>query len=362
MSAVSSLSIVGYKSIRELRDFKLNNLNVLIGANGAGKSNLIGLFRFLNQICEQQLQLYVQKQGGPDALLHFGRETTDALQFMVCFDSGGYSCKLSPTVDNRLIVENESIWFGSDGFPDTSTASIRIAKDNSMLLSPNKYPYEYTPVRETIRDWHNYHFGNTSDSAKVKRLQAGNDNLHLKSDAANLAAYLRMLHEKHPSQYMRIVETIRLVAPFFDDFIHRPLEQEYIELEWKQRGKPDTPFKAHMLSDGTLRFICLATLLLQPIELLPDTVIIDEPELGLHPYAVTVLAEILKQISDQRQLILSTQSVELVNELSPKDVVVVDYEDDASVFRRFSENELSCWLAEYSLGELWKRNILGGRP
>ena len=153
-----------------------------------------------------------------------------------------------------------------------------------------------------------------------------------------------------------------MVAPFFDDFIHRPDEQQYIELEWRQRGKHDTPFKAHMLSDGTLRFICLATLLLQPLGLLPDTILIDEPELGLHPYALTVLADALKQVSEYRQLIVSTQSVELINELSPEDVIVVDYEDDASIFRRFSQDELSGWLQEYSMGELWKRYILGGRP
>lgn len=117
-----------------------------------------------------------------------------------------------------------------------------------------------------------------------------------------------------------------------------------------------------MFSDGTLRFICLATLLLQPIELLPDTILIDEPELGLHPYAITMLAEIFKQVAEQRQLIVSTQSVELVNELTPEDVIVVDQEDGASTFKRFTQDELSGWLDQYAMGELWKRNILGGRP
>jgi len=117
-----------------------------------------------------------------------------------------------------------------------------------------------------------------------------------------------------------------------------------------------------MLSDGTLRFICLATLLLQPIKLLPDTILIDEPELGLHPYAITILADIFKQVAEKKQLIVSTQSVELVNELTPNDIIVVDQEDDASVFKRFTEEELSGWLEEYSMGELWKKNVLGGRP
>jgi predicted ATPase len=171
-----------------------------------------------------------------------------------------------------------------------------------------------------------------------------------------------MIREKYEAEYRRIVETIRLVAPFFDDFVYRAEESETIELEWMQRGRPDTPLKAHMLSDGTLRFICLATLLLQPVARLPDTIIIDEPELGLHPYAITVLADIFKQVSEDRQLIVSTQSVELVNELSPNDVIVVDQDRESSTFNRLSEEDLSGWLEKYSLGELWKRNILGGRP
>jgi predicted ATPase len=158
------------------------------------------------------------------------------------------------------------------------------------------------------------------------------------------------------------VDTIRLVAPFFGDFVHRQGDAEFIELEWTQKGKPDTPFKAHMLSDGSLRFICLATLLLQPFALLPQTILIDEPELGLHPYAISVLVDIFKQVAEQKQLIVSTQSVELINELSPEDVIVVDQEDGASTFRRFTQEELSGWLEQYSMGELWKRNVIGGRP
>lgn len=228
---------------------------------------------------------------------------------------------------------------------------LKDAKDNFS-------PY----VRDSISNWRVYHFHDTSDTAKVKQKHAANDNLRLKSDAANLAAYLRMLKQNHDVEYRRIVDTIRLVAPFFGDFLHRPGELEFVELEWTQKGKPDTPFKAHVLSDGTLRFICLATLLLQPLALLPDTILIDEPELGLHPFAIAILADVFKQVSEERQLIVSTQSVELVNELSPDDIVVVDQENDASTFRRFTEDELSGWLEQYAMGELWKRNVLGGRP
>ena len=360
MPSVKSLTITGYKSIRELRNFQLTDLNVLIGANGAGKSNFIGLFRLLNEMYEQQLQLYIQTQGGPDALLHFGRKTTDRLHAEFYFANNGYKFDLVPTNDNRLIFEREISWFGGVLFAATPGATLGMGHEESKLKeAKDKYsPY----VRPSVSNWRVYHFHDTGEKARVKQRHAANDNLRLKIDAANLAAYLRMLNEKHQAHYQRIVETIRLVAPFFGDFVHRPGDVEHVELEWMQKGKPDTPFKALHISDGTLRFICLATLLLQPIELLPDTILIDEPELGLHPYAITVLADIFKQVSEHRQLIVSTQSVELVNELSPQDIIVVDQENDASTFKRFTEEELAGWLEQYSMGELWKRNVLGGRP
>ncbi len=403
MSGVRSLSITGFKSIRKLENFPLTNLNVLIGANGAGKSNFIGMFRLLNEMVEQRLQVYVQTQGGPDALLHFGRNSTDKLQAefflsnsqfsqVAIFDV--YKFNLVPTIDNRLIFENELVdaaelpntikslmtdatkhWGTSPWSAFFSTMSALGAsvvylntQKNSLLgtghseskLKEATNQYAKT-IQQSVTNWRIYHFHDMGEKAKVKQKHPANDNLRLKIDASNLAAYLLMLHEKHPEHYQRIVDTIRLVAPFFGDFIHRP-NAEYIELEWTQQGKPDTPFKALHLSDGTLRFICLTTLLLQPTELLPDTILIDEPELGLHPYAIAVLADIFKQIAEHRQLIVSTQSVELINELSAEDVIVVDQEDGASTFKRFTQQELAGWLEQYSMGELWKSNVLGGRP
>jgi len=358
MSKVNSLTISGYKSIKDLKNFKLRNLNVLIGANGAGKSNFIGLFRMLNEMYEQNLATYVQVQGGPDAILHFGRASTEKFHAEFYFDNNGYKFDLIPTNDNRLIFKNETSWFAGMHFDSQPSATLGLGHEESKLKDAKD---QYSPyVRKSVSNWRVYHFHDTSENAKVKQRHDKSDNLRLKNDAANLAAYLQRLKEEHNQAYERIVETIRLVLPFFGDFIHR--KQSSIELEWYQKGKPDTPFKAHMLSGGSLRFICLATLLLQPVELLPDTVLIDEPELGLHPYAITILVDVFKQVSETKQLIISTQSVELINELMPEDVIVVDQEDEASTFKRLSSEELSDWLEDYSIGDLWKQNVLGGRP
>ncbi len=353
---LDKLTVRGYKSIRELEDFKFRNLNILIGANGAGKSNLLSLFRLLRALADGNLQSYVQKQGGPDALLFGGRKGTPQMDAIFHFGDRGYWVKLIPTIDNRLIFEREETLF-EDKL--TQTHNLTWYPETWVLYGKNP---ESQIASAALQSLQLYHFQDTSDTAAVKGLHPSNDNLRLKPDAANLAAFLARLHTEFPSEYQRIVDTIRLAAPFFDDFVIRgPLPRD-VELEWTQQGDPDTPYRAHVLSDGTLRFICLTTLLLQPSHLQPHTILIDEPELGLHPYAINLLAEMLKQVSEVRQVIVSTQSVELLNHFAPEDVIVVGREEGASTFRRLDNNALADWLEDYTLGELWKKNVLGGRP
>lgn len=368
MSQIQQLTVKGYKSIRALENFELRPLNVLIGANGAGKSNFISLFKFLHEMYEQQLQFYVQKQGGIDAFLHFGRQVTPQMEMAFWFSiegaphvQQGYRFSLSASTDNRLLFDSEECRFFGSGEMPILNPDYLLGRGHAEAKLKDAQDQRSNHVRPAVSSWRVYHFHDTSDTAVVKRIHPANDNLRLKPDAANLAPYLLMLHKKYPQEYQRIIETIRLALPFFKDFLHRESD-EYVQIEWLQDGYPDTPFKAHLLSDGSLRFICLVTLLLQPVALLPDTILIDEPELGLHPYAINILADIFKQVAEDKQLIVSTQSVELINELSPDDVIVVDQENSASTFKRLSEAELADWLQDYALGELWKRNILGGRP
>ena len=214
-----------------------------------------------------------------------------------------------------------------------------------------------------MRRWRLYHFHDTSRSAVVKQIHGVNDNEYLREDARNLAAFLYRLKNHHEAHYKRIVKTVQLVAPFFGDFHLRPTvdNKEKIQLEWTEAGQ-DIPFFASALSDGSLRFICLATVLLQPAEFMPATILIDEPELGLHPFAIAVLGGLIKSAAGKHQLIVSTQSVELVNEFDADDLIVVDKRGGASIFKRLNSEDLAEWLGEYSLGELWKKNLLGGRP
>lgn len=354
---ISRLVLKGYKSIADC-DLPMARLNVLIGANGAGKSNFIGFFRLINQMLEEGLQTAVGTAGGPDALLHFGRKKTEELHAELYFGNNGYRFTLRPTQDNRMLFQKEALWWNKRGDFHPAMGHFETAykeKKNHGRV------WEY--VVPAMRSWRLYHFHDTSASAWVKQVQNINDNEYLRDDARNLAAFLLRLKIQHEEHYQRIVRTIRLVAPFFGDFRLRATvnNAEKIQLEWTEHGQ-DEPFTASALSDGTLRFICLATVLLQPEEFMPKSVLIDEPELGLHPFAVSVLAGLMKSASQRHQLIVSTQSAELVGEFEAEDLIVVDKQDGASVFKRPDAAALSSWLEDYSLGELWKKNLLGGRP
>jgi predicted ATPase len=365
MSKLDKISIKGYKSIQNLENFELSNLNILLGANGAGKSNFIAVFKLLAQMYTQNLQLHVQKNGGADALLHYGRKKTDEISMNFYFNLNSYGFTLVPTADNRLIFKEEVLGFTGSyispfGNPIIPSSTI-LEKGHGEALLKNSTHHYVQYIKPAIESWRVYHFHDTSDTALVKQIHSSTDNLRLKTDAANLAAFLMRLKHKFPDNYQQIVNTIRLVAPFFADFVHRD-NAETLQLEWQEIGNLDTPFKAHVLSDGTLRFICLTTLLLQPFQLMNDTILIDEPELGLHPYALTVLADLIKRAAEKKQLIISTQSVELINHFSTEDIIVVDRVNDASTFKRLDAERLKVWLEDYSLGELWTQNIFGGRP
>lgn len=357
MNPIRNLSIRGYKSIRELDSLDLGNLNVLIGANGAGKSNFISFFRLLARLMAGELNYYVAKTGGPDALLHFGRKHTPQMAAEMYFGNNGYKLTLEPTQANTMIFAREAFHWNMGG--DFSLGIGHAETQSGSGIQPTIARY----VVPSVRSWIVYHFHDTSDTAPMKQPCALNDNGWLRPDGANLAAYLYRLHEQFPDHYRRIVDTVQLVAPFFSDFQLRPnpLDPNTIQLEWREIGS-DFPFLGYHLSDGSLRFICLATVLMQPDELMPATLLFDEPELGLHPYAIELLASLLRQSAEQHQLIVSTQSVELLNHFAPTNVIVVDRDSGQSTFKRLESEKLAVWMEEYALGDMWKQNMFGGRP
>jgi len=361
---IERLVVEGFKSIKKA-DLRLGPLNIFIGPNGAGKSNLVSALSLLRSIADESLQLFVTKKGGADSLLHFGSKQTEKIELTAEARPNTYHCRLVPAEGDTLVFSGEWCMFqGSDylkaGPYEESLGSGH--RETAMSHEQAARPV----VKHTlnmIRRWKVYHFHDTSASAKVRLTGDINDNEYFRPDASNLAAFLYWLKEKKATSYKNILNTVRLVAPFLEDFNLRPspLNEEKILLEWRHTHS-DQYFNGHSLSDGTLRFVCLAALLLQPS--LPATIIIDEPELGLHPAAISLLAEMFRSVtaSGKTQVLASTQSVTLVNQFEPDDVIVVDRQDEESVFTRMSDMDKDKWLEDYGIGELWEKNVIGGRP
>jgi len=363
MRKLEQFTIRNFKSIR-MQSLKLGQLNIFIGGNGTGKSNLIQAFRFLREIVTQNLAGYTAIKGGADSLLFFGRRISSEMEFSLEFGEGdtsnSYRVRLHGTDQDTLIIGEEIAYYhDKNQFPTPFIKPITSADKESKLKSVN-----HICAQQVLRDLESYrvyHFHDTSDKAAVKSFCDLEDNRFLKADASNLAAFLYYLQRKKLDYFVNIEDTVRQIAPFFDRFILEPsrLNPDKIRLEWKEKGS-DTYFNAASISDGTLRFICLATLLLQPE--LPKVVLLDEPELGLHPAAISLLADLLSSTATHTQVLAATQSVTLVNQFQPEEVWAVDREEGGSVFRHLSKQDMSAWLETYSLGELWEKNLLGARP
>jgi predicted ATPase len=357
-NSITELSIKGFMSINKLDRLKLNQINVLIGANGVGKSNFFSYFRMMGKLVAKRLQVWISRQGGADRILTYGVKETNQFESFIQFGLHGYQFVLVPTVDSGFTFLEESLY-------DNSTDRINLGSghtESKLNINVEKSLIN-NKISQSISNLKVFHFHDTSDTAGVKRLCALHDNDYLRSDASNLAAYLFQLREKYNDTYNQIRKTIALAIPFFGDFILKPQSlpsgEEQIRLLWRQKDN-DYALWPSQLSDGSIRFICLTVALMGHNP--PATIIIDEPELVLHPYAIVLLGALIRSASMRMQVIISTQSVPLLNEFSINDLIVVEREKGFSVFKRHNELDFQSWLEGYSLGELWEKNILGGRP
>jgi len=366
MPEFDTITVKGFKSIASIEKLKLGAINVVIGPNGSGKSNFIGVFSFLHAIREGHLQDYVIKAGGADKVLHFGTKVTKKLQIRVSFqdECNQYEINLQPTDVDELVPESEVVYFWDKVRYPTKPYSEGLTRvDREAGISAAKSTRIADYVRDHLDRWRLYHFHDTSSSSPMKKTVDVNDNRYLRPDGSNLVAFLYYLRKKHEASYSLIRRTVQRVAPFFDDFQLEPqkLSPDKIRLEWRHKGS-EAYFDASSLSDGTLRFMALATLFLQPDAYRPSVILVDEPELGLHPYAITMLASLVKQASIKTQVILATQSPLLLDHFHPEDVLVADRVDGGTQFTRLESARLATWLQDYSLGQLWEKNELGGRP
>jgi len=365
MPELENISVQGFKSIASLEELELTPINIVIGPNGSGKSNFIGVFSFLHAIQEGRLQDYVIKSGGAEQILHFGSKVTNTLRIHVTFKGkvNQYTIELEPTEADELVPSMEIVhyWNKSQYSRPYTDGLSRLGKEAGISGVLNSSVARF--VGDHLKRWRLYHFHDTSSKSPMKKTANLDDNRFLRPDGSNLASFLYFLRTQHEQSYELIRGTIQRVAPFFDDFQLEPqqLNVGKIKLEWKHK-RSDSYFDATSLSDGTLRFMALATLFLQPDEYRPSVILVDEPELGLHPFAITVLGALVRQASATTQVILSTQSPFLLDQFDPEDVLVADLVEGATQFTRLEASGLEEWLETYSLGQLWEKNELGGRP
>lgn len=369
--ALNKISVKGYKSIRALEGLELKDLNIVIGANGSGKSNFVQIFRMLMAMSQKSFGHFVLENGGADSFLFNGPKVTPKISAEFDFESfsshavgsNSYRFELIPTVNEKFLITEErkyvsTSWRSYGGASEES----RLRDEKNERSWNEKWNGVGYFVYESISNWMVYHFHDTSATSPMRRSEIIEDYKILRGNAANIAPFLLNLRSNHQKSYTNIINTIRLVMPFFDNLvldIQKFGEAEKTKLSWLQKGS-DYPMQPYHFSDGSIRFICLATALLQPKP--PSTIVIDEPELGLHPAAIVILAELIQQAAQRTQVIIATQSPALIDQFAIDDIIVVNRKDGASDFKRLNQSDFSEWLEDYSVGELWRKNVIAGGP
>jgi predicted ATPase len=349
------IEIQGYKSIKSVK-IPFRPINILIGANGSGKSNFISFFEFLNRLFNRKLNEYINLNGGENKYLHKGKKVTNQISFKTEFDDGqnGYSATLESGTENFVFTEERLIYKKDNG------VDINNSDAEARIKSTDNFRAKY--VIKHLESFRKYHFHDTSRQSPFSQLSHIENDIHyLYEDGKNIAAFLFEIQRSNKIVYSRILKTIESIAPYFSDFYFQPNSENYIRLQWTDKFS-DTIYGANDLSDGTIRFIALTTLFMQPD--LPKTVIIDEPELGLHPTAIAKLAGMIKSSALRDcQVIIATQSTDLISHFEPEDIITVDQIEGESLFKRLDSDSLAQWIEDYTVDDLWKRNIITtGQP
>lgn len=363
VAPLASIEVTGFRSIASLKLELSSDATLLIGANGAGKSNLVDAFELLGYTVDGKLGAHVLRNGGFSQLVHRSRDgrTADGVSLKVWGTwngryRNGYRMHLSAGPEDSAIL-SETTYTHDERYPSPYDKSLGIGLESRLATAVAHHPaHQY--LFSVLSGCRVFHFDDTGPDAPPLRRSDVGDSEALHSDAHNLAAVLFDMKTNDEGTYEQVRRSVRNVAPFFDDFVLRP-QGDSILLRWRERGIDDV-FSGSALSSGTLRFICLAVLLQQPRP--PATIVLDEPELGLHPAAIHQLADLFRTVGPNHRIVAATQSVTLLGQFSLDEVAVVERDGSGTTVSRPDRHELSRWLSDYSLGELWEMNLLGGRP
>lgn len=361
---IRAVTIEGFRSLKNIQNLELPQLTVLIGANGAGKSTLIRFFEMLSWMLKaKNLQEFVLRHGGGDDQFFMGARKTPRIHAELCLDSdkgrNDYRFELAHiSAGDSVMVMNEAYRYSAHNIPTKAkwTEIEGVGKESSLLERTDKTAQT---IVNLLRQCSTYQFHDTSMNAAIHNRWDVTESFRLRSDGGNLAAVLLDLRNGDRKRYELIVKQICRVLPAFKDFV---LEEEAgkVLLRWVGR-QSDKVFGSHLTSDGSLRLFCLLTLLNMPPERLPDVMFFDEPELGLHPHAITLVAEMFKRLSKQRQIFIATQSPYLVDCFELENIIVASANNGETVLRNLTRAQYQEWLDdEYQISDIWLKQVVGG--
>ena len=370
---IESVRIQGFRSLADVELSGIPKAAVLIGANGSGKSNFIRFFEMLSwMLGPRRLAEFVEMQGGADDQLYGGSRRTSRIEAEVRLKTessyNDYRFILSHAHPDRFFFSEESFRSISDPSTEMSWRYLGSGHQEAEIVCPTK-TIEFSVVdlitarviANLLRRCVVYQFHDTSDTSDFKKRWDAEDNNYLRSHGGNLAAVLHRLERENIKRYELICQHISRVLPVFDRF---QIEESYgkVLLRWKAKGT-DKTFGAHLTSDGSLRFFAFVTLLNLPPEMLPDVLLLDEPELGLHPAAIALIGGMIKSLAEERQVIVATQSPLLVDAFGLDEIFVLELQKGRTEFRKLAPDDYQVWLDDnFTSGELWQKNLLGGRP
>lgn len=368
-AALASLRVAGLRSLVDAELALGTDVTVLIGANGSGKSTLVSALELVSRIWDGSFQEYLEDRGGLERMLFAGdppaQEVT--IDLWAAKDHAGvrngYRARLRPSPSGVARLQETLRLHDTRKYPKRSydeelgwATSSQVVRLDQGDRAGRFASY----VRPLLAGCRVFHFDDVSAQAPATRLSTVGDDVELRWNAENIAAYLLKVNLEHPQHYREIVAVVQQALPFFQDFVLVPDRSGQVRLRWRQRGL-DRTFLPHEASDGALRFICLATLLLGPD--LPATVVLDEPELGLHPAAIGLLAEMTRAAGRTgHRVIIATQSVPLLSHYEVGEIAVLEHHQSRTTLTRPDASRLEAFLDDYSTGSLWEMNLLGGRP
>ena len=386
MNIFERIRVQGFRRLRDV-DLKLRPLNVLIGANGSGKTSLLDVFSLLSASARGELKRSIRDIGGIDSNLTVLRDFKGYKTHLAGFELDRRGCgdqivtyviSLSPK-GNTYQIPEESLTHTDDtialfrpyidkvqgdviyyeqGDKLSPISEFRQDEFESALSQAPRVSRETMAFQASLASVTHYHVLDVSSRAPVRLPQQLREAKLPGQNGEDLAACLYWMRETDPDRFETIEDTLRVAFPSFERLNFPPVAAGLLAITWKERDVKH-PFFMHQLSEGTLRFLWLVTLLYSPG--LTEVTLLDEPEVSLHPELLSVLAGCLREASQRTQLIVATHADRLVRFLTPEEVVVLDMEDGATTATRADELDLGAWLSEYTLDQVWQNGRMGGR-